>query len=189
MNPPAWLFVLPGMTTHATAVRAATPPPPASDPLPASPAPSTGIERDVRVKLASLPVPLRVSARDQSNRAILLECDLPWLTLDSPVALELPNGVQTTGRVQSFDIDVTPEGSARLRIFAFLSRPVSPTPTPVAEEVPATPPRAAPPFRFMPLLYLALASFAGCAASNPSALRAIARSAITVIDGLVRRGV
>src|SRR3712207_5064797 len=101
------------MTTHAIASRDATPHTSNAPAPSAAPAAPSAVERDIRVKFASLPVPLRVSAGDQSSRAILLEGDLPWLALDTPVELELPNGVQTTGRVQSFDIDVTAEGSAR----------------------------------------------------------------------------
>jgi hypothetical protein len=121
--------------------------------------------------------------------AILLEGDLPWLALDTPIEVELPNGIQTTGRVQSFDIDVTAEGSARLRIFTFLSRPLCLPPATPAECDEARPARSAPGFRLLPFLYVALASLGGYAAGNASALRSFARSAITVIDSLRLHGI
>jgi hypothetical protein len=175
------------MTTHAIASRAATPDTSTSPVPPATTPAPTALERDIRVKFASLPVPLRVSAGDQSGRAILLEGDLPWLALDTPVELELPSGIQATGRVQSFDIDVTAEGSARLRIFAFLARPLCPPPATAANADAAPLARSAPRLRLLPLLYVALATFGGYALGNASALRSFARSAMTVIDGLLLR--
>jgi hypothetical protein len=109
--------------------------------------------------------------------------------LDTPIEVELPNGIQTTGRVQSFDIDVTAEGSARLRIFAFLSRPLCLPPATPAECDEARPTRSAPGFRLLPFLHVALASLGGYAAGNASALRSFARSAITVIDSLRLHGI
>ena len=76
---------------------------------------------EVRVTLESLPVPLRVAASNQSDAGIAMEAELPWLAVGTAVNVELPSGVQQAGRIQSFDMGVTPTGSGRLRIFAELS--------------------------------------------------------------------
>jgi hypothetical protein len=171
------------MTTHAIESRAATLRPLAA-PADAPPA-STRLDRDARVKFASLPVPLRVATRDQSESEILIEGDLPWLAIGTSVGLELPNGIQKAGRVQSFDIDVTPGGSARLRIVADLSPPGSRPPEPAVADDPTPAPRQAPPARVVPMLFLLGASIGGYAGWDPSALRSLVRSAISVVDNLV----
>jgi hypothetical protein len=81
-----------------------------------TPAPS-----DVRVRLDSLPVPLRVTAADQSAEGIAFEAELPWLAVGTKLDVQLPSGAHQTGWIQSFDMGVTPTGSARLRIFADFS--------------------------------------------------------------------
>ena len=83
-----------------------------------TPAPS-----DLRVKLDSLPVPLRVAAVDQSAEGIAFEAELPWLFVGVGLDVQLPSGVDQKGWIHSFDMDVTPDGSARLRIVAGFSPP------------------------------------------------------------------
>jgi hypothetical protein len=175
------------MTTHATESRADTQRPPAAPPLTGVTSEPTALDRDVRVKFASLPVPLRVAARDQSESAILIEGELPWLSIGTSLGLELPNGIQKAGRVQSFDIDVTPGGCARLRIFAALSPLDSPPPEPAPGDDPTPAPPKAPPSRIVPLLFLLGASVGGFAGWDPSALRSLVRSAVTVVDSLLLR--
>ena len=38
-------------------------------------------KRDVRIHLPSLPAPLRASARDLTERGVMIEAELPWLRL------------------------------------------------------------------------------------------------------------
>jgi len=75
----------------------------------------------VRVKLDALPAPLRAVVRDESHDGILIEAELPWLTVGSEVQAEFPDGRVTAGRVHWFGVDATRVGSARLRIFVDLS--------------------------------------------------------------------
>jgi hypothetical protein len=81
----------------------------------------TSAPSDVRVMLDSLPVPLRVTAGDQSEGGIAFEAELPWLAVGTGLNVQLPSGVEQTGRIHSFEMGVTPTGSARLRIFAEIS--------------------------------------------------------------------
>ena len=81
----------------------------------------TSAPSDVRVMLDSLPVPLRVTAGDQSEGGIAFEAELPWLAVGTGLNVQLPSGVKQTGRIHSFEMGVTPTGSARLRIFAEIS--------------------------------------------------------------------
>ena len=46
-------------------------------------------KRDVRIHLPSLPAPLRASARDLTERGVMIEAELPWLRLGSQVTTEL----------------------------------------------------------------------------------------------------
>ena len=106
---------------YATAADDITPVPGA---LPGTPMPvPTSAPSDVRVTLDSLPIPLRVTAGDQSEDGIAFEAELPWLAVGTGLNVESPSGVQQSGRIHSFGMDVTPTGSARLRIFAEVSRP------------------------------------------------------------------
>jgi hypothetical protein len=75
----------------------------------------------VRIKLDSLPAPLRAVVRDESHGGILLEAELPWLTVGSEIQTEFPDGREKAGRVHWFGVDATRVGSARLRIFVDLS--------------------------------------------------------------------
>jgi hypothetical protein len=101
----------------------------------------TGVQplRDVRIRLPSLPSPLRAVARDQTEHGIMLEAELPWLKLGSAVTTELgPDRVQA-GVVRWVGLDVTRAGSARLRIFVDLDtvdRAETPPPPLVAEPFP-----------------------------------------------------
>ena len=54
-------------------------------------------------------------AREQSGESVLLEAELPWLTLGSQIDTELDGHVQH-GRVRWVGLDVTRRGAARLRI-------------------------------------------------------------------------
>jgi hypothetical protein len=76
---------------------------------------------NVRIKLGALPAPLRAVVRDESHGGLLLEAELPWLTVGSDVQTEFPDGREKAGRVHWFGVDATSAGSARLRIFVDLS--------------------------------------------------------------------
>jgi hypothetical protein len=75
------------------------------------------------VRLESLATPLRAVVRDHAESWIRIEAELPWLAVGTVVHAGTAEGVEQTGRVQFFDVDVTSAGSARLLIFASLSRP------------------------------------------------------------------
>src|SRR3954468_8957025 len=77
--------------------------------------------KPVRIKLGELPAPLRAVVRDESHGGILIEAELPWLTVGSDVQAEFPDGREKAGRVHWFGVDATSVGSARLRIFVDLS--------------------------------------------------------------------
>ncbi len=91
-------------------------------------------KRDVRIHLPSLNAPLRASARDLTERGVMIEAELPWLRLGSQVTTELSADRACDGRVQWIGLDVTRSGSARLRIFVDLTEeradgtPVGPPP-------------------------------------------------------------
>jgi hypothetical protein len=97
-------------------------------------------KRDVRIHLPSLPAPLRASARDLTERGVMIEAELPWLRLGSQVTTELSSDRACDGRVQWIGLDVTRSGSARLRIFVDLTEeradgtPVGPPPAIVAAD-------------------------------------------------------
>jgi hypothetical protein len=97
-------------------------------------------KRDVRIHLPSLPAPLRASARDLTERGVMIEAELPWLRLGSQVTTELSSDRACDGRVQWIGLDVTRSGSARLRIFVDLTperadgTPVGPPPAIVAAD-------------------------------------------------------
>jgi hypothetical protein len=94
-------------------------------------------KRDVRIHLPSLSAPLRASARDLTERGVMIEAELPWLRLGSQVTTELSADRACDGRVQWIGLDVTRSGSARLRIFVDLTEeradgtPVGPPPATV----------------------------------------------------------
>ena len=113
-----------------TPVPVALPRRPAGTPTPVP----TSAPSDMRVTLDSLPVPLRVTAGNQSEHGIAFEAELPWLAVGTGVDVELPNGVHQTGWIHSFDMGATPTGSARLRIFAGVSPPEN-----LSSELPARP--------------------------------------------------
>jgi hypothetical protein len=77
--------------------------------------------RDVRIHLPSLSAPLRATARDLSDRGVMIEAELPWLKLGSQVTTELSPERACEGRVQWIGLDVTRGGAARLRIFVDLN--------------------------------------------------------------------
>jgi hypothetical protein len=77
--------------------------------------------KPVRIKLGELPAPLRAVVRDESHGGLLIEAELPWLTVGSDVQAEFPDGREKAGRVHWFGVDATSVGSARLRIFVDLS--------------------------------------------------------------------
>lgn len=78
-------------------------------------------KRDVRIHLPQLSAPLRASARDLTERGVMIEAELPWLRLGSQVTTELSAERACDGRVQWIGLDVTRAGSARLRIFVDLT--------------------------------------------------------------------
>jgi len=75
----------------------------------------------VRIKLGQLPAPLRAIVRNESHGGMLIEAELPWLTVGSDIQAEMPDGREKAGRVHWFGVDATSAGSARLRIFVDLS--------------------------------------------------------------------
>ena len=97
-------------------------------------------KRDVRIHLPSLSAPLRASARDLTERGVMIEAELPWLRLGSQVTTELSSDRACDGRVQWIGLDVTRSGSARLRIFVDLTEeradgtPVGPPPAVIAAD-------------------------------------------------------
>jgi hypothetical protein len=167
MNPGRLAVVVSGMTM-ASIERCDTTSPSSTGQLP----------RDVRVKFESLPVPLRVAARDRSDSGLLIEGDLPWLAVGTGLQVELPDGLQQSGRVQSFDIEVTPPGSARLRIFADLLPP----PDPSAEI--ASPQRPARSW-LLPMFFLVGAALGGYAGRTTPPLQSLHRLP-GLITGTVR---
>ena len=54
-------------------------------------------KRDVRIHLPSLAAPLRASARDLTERGLMIEAELPWLRLGSQVTTELSPIAPATG--------------------------------------------------------------------------------------------
>ena len=80
----------------------------------------------VRIKLGELPAPMRAVVRDESHGGILIEAELPWLTIGSAVQAEFTDGREKAGRVHWFGVDATQAGSARLRIFVDLSSESTP---------------------------------------------------------------
>ena len=73
------------------------------------------------MKFDSLPMALRAIAREKSDRHMIFEAELPWLAIGTGVSAESAAGVGRAGRVDSFDIEVTSSGSARLVIVADIS--------------------------------------------------------------------
>ena len=88
---------------------------------------------NVRIKLAALPAPLRAVVRDESHGGILIEAELPWLTVGSDIQAEFPDGREKGGRVHWFGVDATRAGSARLRIFVDLTSANAPGSTQLPE--------------------------------------------------------
>lgn len=84
---------------------------------------------NVRIKLGALPAPLRAVVRDESHGGLLIEAELPWLTVGSDIQAEFPDGREKGGRVHWFGVDATRAGSARLRIFVDLTPASAPGPT------------------------------------------------------------
>lgn len=91
--------------------------------------------KPVRIKLGDLPAPLRAVVRDESQGGILIEAELPWLTVGSAVQTEFPDGREKAGRVHWFGVDATKAGSARLRIFVDLSSTEAPSQLPDVSDV------------------------------------------------------
>jgi hypothetical protein len=75
---------------------------------------------DARIQLESLPTPLRASVRYQDATSMTLAAELPWLAVGTGVQATSADGVVHAGRVESFDVEVTSSGAARLLIFADL---------------------------------------------------------------------
>ena len=84
--------------------------------------------REVRIHLPELNAPLRASARDLTERGLMIEAELPWLRLGSAVTTELSPDQACDGHVQWIGLDVTRSGSARLRIFVDLEDKDAPAP-------------------------------------------------------------
>jgi hypothetical protein len=103
---------------------------PAPTQAPPSPTPITAEDPlrrfDARIKLESLPTPLRAAIRDRTANGITIEAELPWLSIGTELQAVSPDGTEYTSPVQSFDVEVTGTGSARLLIFAGPSPPTQP---------------------------------------------------------------
>jgi hypothetical protein len=108
---------------------------------------SAGRRGEVPIRLESLPTPLRAVVRDHTEGSIRIEAELPWLAVGTVVHAGNPDGTERTGRVRSFDVELTGEGSARLLIYATLAG---------APELPAPLRRRQRRSRRSPLLVLAL---------------------------------
>jgi hypothetical protein len=109
---------------YAAAADRITPDPVALPRTDGTPTPvPTSASSAMRVTLESLPVPLRVTAGDQSEDGIAFEAELPWLAVGTGLDVELPSGVHQKGWIHSFEMGVTRTGSACLRIFAGDSPP------------------------------------------------------------------
>jgi hypothetical protein len=87
--------------------------------------------------------------RNRSKRGIVIEAELPWLSIGTVVQAVAADGVEHTGCVQSFDVDVTSSGSARLLILAALAPPG--TPPGVVPAIPRTRKRPRQPRWLLPL--------------------------------------
>jgi hypothetical protein len=81
------------------------------------PAESDGRRGEVPIRLESLPTPLRAVVRDHGEGGLRIEAELPWLSVGTVVHAAGADGAERTGRVRSFDVELTGEGSARLLIF------------------------------------------------------------------------
>jgi len=62
----------------------------------------------LRLSRREEPVPLRAVATDRSDGGLVIEADLPWLSVGAVFHADLADDAKQTGRVHSFDIDVTP---------------------------------------------------------------------------------
>jgi len=82
---------------------------------------ASGRPGETRIRLESLPTPVRAVVRDRSESGITIEAELPWLSIGTVVRVGDGDGVEHAGRVHSFDVEVTSTGSARLLIFATLT--------------------------------------------------------------------
>jgi hypothetical protein len=138
----------------------------------------TPAPRDVRVKLDSLPMPLLMAVRDESDTGIAIEAELPWLSVGTALNLQLPNSVQRIGRIQSFDIGVTPPGSACLRIVADLAPadPADAADRAGEQTISAAPAPARPSRSWWPLAFLVGASLGGYAGLHVPLLVSLLRS-------------
>lgn len=113
---------------------------------------TTSTRRELRIRLPSLPAPLRAVARDQTDRGLMLEAELPWLTLGSEIVAELSPDRAVEGTVRWVGLDVTRAGHARLRIFVEVQgedpqHSIAPPPATHIDSVPhvtRTKPRRAP---------------------------------------------
>jgi hypothetical protein len=84
---------------------------------------------ETRIRLESLPTPLRAAVRERSEGSVTIEAELPWLSLGTALRVDSADGTEQSGSVRSFDVEVTSAGSARLLIFAATgpsSSPVAP---------------------------------------------------------------
>jgi hypothetical protein len=127
----------------------------------------------MRVTLDSLPVPLRVTAGDQSEDGIAFQAELPWLSVGTGLDVELPSGVHQTGWIHSFDLGVTATGSACLRIFAGVSPPERLLSEPPARPAPRLSETQRVLSRVWPLAFVVGASIGAYAGLHAPALRSL----------------
>jgi len=73
---------------------------------------------DARIRLASLPAPLRAVVRDRSEDRITIAAELPWLSIGTALTVQSSGCAEQSGSVQSFAVEVTATGSACLLILA-----------------------------------------------------------------------
>jgi hypothetical protein len=69
-----------------------------------------------RIKLQPLGTPLRAQARAHMDGRLVLEAELPWLQLGAACTSELSDGRSIDGTVHWIGLDMTRDGTARLRI-------------------------------------------------------------------------
>jgi hypothetical protein len=131
------------------------------------------VAETTRIKLQPLGTPLRAQARAHSDGRLVLEAELPWLQLGAACTSELSDGRSIDGTVHWIGLDMTRDGTARLRILVDTHPPaeskssiqLSVSDADVEEMLPVAPPKKR--FRWLlPLLTAGLAGVVGWFASH-----------------------
>jgi hypothetical protein len=170
-------------------------------------APSSLSQRRVRVRVPDLAVPLRAMAREITSDVVTVEAELPWLQLGATVSAELAPTDTRVGRLKWVGINLSPSGTAELRLAIDVSSnavlsvlpPAAPQPAIVFSDagpvprapVPFTPPQLRP--RFARKIAFLVGIALGCAGGaglnrvrphlpRPSIVTAILGPAPQIID-------